>query len=69
MINLINKRFLVVLFIDFILGAIAINLSSYIRLGSFYALNSFETLIAAVLVPTTFLFFKIYKTSWRYFSF
>ena len=66
--NLINIRFLVVLFIDFIIGGVSINFSSYIRLGSIYSVSSYETLIAAFIVPSIFLFFKIYKTSWRYFS-
>jgi len=64
----VNKRFLIVLLIDFIVGAVSINFSGFIRLGDFYTVNSYETLIAAILVPATFLFFKIYKTSWRYFS-
>ena len=46
--NLINKRFLIVLLIDFFISAIAINLSGFIRLGNFYAVNSYETLIAAI---------------------
>ena len=66
--NLINIRFLAVLLIDFIIGGVSINLSSYIRLGSFYAVSSYDTFIAAFVVPFIFSFFKIYKTSWRYFS-
>ena len=66
--NLINKRLLIALLIDFFISAIAINLSGFIRLGNFYAVNSYETLIAAIVVPVTFFIFKIYKTSWRYFS-
>ena len=68
MTNLIKKRFLIVLLIDFCIGAISINLSGFIRLGNFYAINSYETLIAAITIPTTFFIFKIYKNSWRYFS-
>ena len=66
--NLVNIRFLVVLLIDFVIGGLSVNLSSYVRLGSFYTVSSYETLIAALVVPSIFLFFKIYKTSWRYFS-
>ena len=68
MINLIKKRFLIVLLIDFFISGISINLSGFIRLGNFYATNSQETVIAALVVPITFFVFKIYKTSWRYFS-
>ena len=68
MTKFVNKRFLIVLLIDFIVGAVSINFSGFIRLGDFYTVNSYETLLAAILVPVTFLFFKIYKTSWRYFS-
>ena len=67
MTSLIKIRFLIVLLIDFLLGAIAINLSSFIRLGESFVYFT-ETLIAAFLVPSTFYFFKIYKSSWRYFS-
>ncbi len=68
MTNLIKKRFLIVLLIDFCIGAVSINLSGFIRLGNFYAINSYETLIAAITVPSTLFIFKVYKNSWRYFS-
>ena len=63
----IKIRFLIVLLIDFSIGIISINLSGFIRLGDFF-INSYEAIIAAIVVPITFYFFKIYKTSWRYFS-
>ena len=68
MFSFLNIRFLVVLFIDFLISIISFNLAVFIRLGNFYSSSSYETLIAALIVPLTFFIFKIYKTSWRYFS-
>ena len=65
--NILKIRFFIVLCIDFVISAASINISIFLRLGDFL-INSYETLIAAILVPVTFYFFKIYKTSWRYFS-
>ena len=67
MIGLIKIRFLIVLLIDFYISIISINLAGFLRLGEFF-INSYETIIAAIVVPITFYFFNIYKTSWRYFS-
>ena len=67
MIHLIKIRFLIVLLIDFFISIISINLAGFLRLGEFF-INSYEAVIAAIVVPITFYFFKIYKTSWRYFS-
>ena len=68
MFSFLNIRFLVVLFIDLLISIISFNLAVFIRLGNFYSSSSYETLIAALIVPLTFFIFKIYKTSWRYFS-
>ena len=68
MLSLIKIKFFILLLIDFILSAISINISSFIRLGDVYSANSLETLIAAIKVPTNFFIFQIYKTSWRNFS-
>ena len=67
MIRLIKIRFLIVLLIDFLISVLSINLSGFLRLGEFF-INSYEVIIAAIVVPVTFYFLKIYKTSWRYFS-
>ena len=67
MINMIKIRFLIVLLIDLFISIISINLAAFLRLGEFF-INSYEVIIAAIVVPITFYFFKIYKTSWRYFS-
>ncbi len=67
MIGFIKIRFLIVLLIDFFISIISINLSGFLRLGEFF-INSTEVIIAALVVPITFYFLKVYKTSWRYFS-
>jgi len=67
MMRLIKIRFLIVLLIDFFISILSINLSGFLRLGEFF-INSYEVIIAAIVVPITFYLFKIYKTSWRYFS-
>ncbi len=67
MIHLLKIRFLIVLLVDFIISIASIYLAGYLRLGNFF-INSYESIIAAIVVPITFYFFKIYKTSWRYFS-
>tara|TARA_Y100001954_G_scaffold161374_1_gene171343 strand:- start:376 stop:2244 length:1869 start_codon:yes stop_codon:yes gene_type:complete len=65
--SILNFKIFVVILIDLIASFIAINISSYIRIGYANSIH-LESLIASIILPVIFFSLQIYKRQWRYFS-
>ena len=65
--NYIYIKIYIVIFLDILSSIISLNLASFLRNNSF-AILPIETILAAIILPSLFYFFGIYKRPWRYFS-
>ena len=63
----INIKVLTAILIDFILGGLSLYIANYIRLNYVEYIN-LEVSVSSLVLALTFIFFGIYKRSWKYFS-